>query len=310
MSKPHSILEVASFTISDVAKLTGVSEHCLRIWERRYSVVEPIRTEARRRRYTQNDLERLFLIKYLIDKGNTISTVANLTLEELQARTRDLENSGKKLRVSQQVAKKVVIVGGELSEQISASGKTHWFDIVGLFSGINSCTGNPLPPGTEVIIFDLATVHPPTLSAIGEILAQHPALRSILIYGSAAQQTLDQIDSRRISTIKSPADLHTLRIACTDPRFTDLTHRTTSTPSFVPRLYDVDELAKLASSSPVAPHDLISLIFDLNSFSEDNKSKIPNGDPDLQNYVHAMTSRARAIIEECLARVTGDQIRG
>ncbi|CAN5406214.1 hypothetical protein BH23VER1_BH23VER1_26110 [soil metagenome] len=68
----------ATFAISAVAKLTGISEHCLRIWERRYKVVEPTRTDTKRRRYTQQDVERLVLIKNPLDCGDNISEVAGL----------------------------------------------------------------------------------------------------------------------------------------------------------------------------------------------------------------------------------------
>ena len=95
--KPVPQAQQNTFAISAVAKLTGVSEHCLRIWERRYSVVEPTRTETRRRRYCQSDVERLVIIKPLVDSGDTISNVADLTLEQLRDRAQQLDASSVQL---------------------------------------------------------------------------------------------------------------------------------------------------------------------------------------------------------------------
>ncbi|MDF1741834.1 MAG: MerR family transcriptional regulator, partial [Verrucomicrobiales bacterium] len=60
------------FEISAVARLTGISSHVLRVWERRYQVVEPNRSESKRRQYTEKDIQRLSLLKALVDNGHSI----------------------------------------------------------------------------------------------------------------------------------------------------------------------------------------------------------------------------------------------
>ena len=72
------------FEISAVARLTGVSSHVLRVWERRYGVVEPHRSDSKRRRYTQDDIQRLSLLKSLVDNGHAIGSIATLTTPQLE----------------------------------------------------------------------------------------------------------------------------------------------------------------------------------------------------------------------------------
>lgn len=70
--------ESHKYRIGTVARLTGVSTHAIRVWERRYRAVEPRRTGGGNRLYTDEDVARLRLMKRLTDQGHAISQIANL----------------------------------------------------------------------------------------------------------------------------------------------------------------------------------------------------------------------------------------
>ncbi len=67
------------------ARLTGLSTHVIRIWEQRYHAVEPHRTAANHRLYSQNDIERLGLLRDVTHAGHNISQVARLSNDDLRA---------------------------------------------------------------------------------------------------------------------------------------------------------------------------------------------------------------------------------
>jgi DNA-binding transcriptional MerR regulator len=69
--------------ISAVAKQTGVSEHALRIWERRYGEFASHRSESGYRLYSEDDIARIRTVKALLDNGHSIGEVANLSTEAL-----------------------------------------------------------------------------------------------------------------------------------------------------------------------------------------------------------------------------------
>lgn len=69
-----------------VTQLTGISEHLLRAWERRYRVVEPARTAGGTRDYSDDDVARLRWVKQAIDAGHRIGDVAALSNEEIAKR--------------------------------------------------------------------------------------------------------------------------------------------------------------------------------------------------------------------------------
>ncbi len=73
-----------TYPLRSAARLTGLSPELLRAWERRYAVVEPIRTPGGTRRYRASDLERLRLLKAASDAGHRIGSLARLSNPELE----------------------------------------------------------------------------------------------------------------------------------------------------------------------------------------------------------------------------------
>ena len=74
-----------SYTMKVVARRTGLSPHVIRMWEKRYEVVAPARTDTRRRLYTEADITRLRLLRQATLLGYTISRIAALPTDQLQA---------------------------------------------------------------------------------------------------------------------------------------------------------------------------------------------------------------------------------
>ncbi len=69
--------------ISVVTRRTGLTQDLLRAWEKRYHAVVPRRTATGRRIYTDRDIEKLRLLKLLVDGGRRISDVADLDIAAL-----------------------------------------------------------------------------------------------------------------------------------------------------------------------------------------------------------------------------------
>ncbi|WP_397383086.1 MerR family transcriptional regulator [Prosthecobacter sp.] len=66
------------------SKLSGLSQHVIRIWERRYSALSPSRTGTNRRMYCEEAVKRLKLLKTLTENGHRIGGVARLSTAELE----------------------------------------------------------------------------------------------------------------------------------------------------------------------------------------------------------------------------------
>ena len=76
MADAHQAIKV-------VARRTGLSAHVIRIWEKRYGAVEPERTGTNRRLYSDEQIERLSLLRDLTRNGHSIGHVAKLPTDKL-----------------------------------------------------------------------------------------------------------------------------------------------------------------------------------------------------------------------------------
>ncbi len=74
----------AKNSISVVSRRTGLTQHVIRVWERRYSAVVPFRTKTNRRLYSEDDISRLLLLQEAIKLGHSIGNIAQLPEEALQ----------------------------------------------------------------------------------------------------------------------------------------------------------------------------------------------------------------------------------
>lgn len=74
--------------IHRVAKLTGLSRDVIRVWERRYGLVKPLRSANRYREYTDEDVALLRFLKEELDRGQTIGALAVEGRESLLQRMR------------------------------------------------------------------------------------------------------------------------------------------------------------------------------------------------------------------------------
>ncbi|GCD78548.1 MerR family transcriptional regulator [Thermaurantimonas aggregans] len=73
------------YSIKDLEQLSGIKAHTIRIWEQRYKLITPKRTETNIRYYLDSDLKKLLNISVLIKKGIKISKISQLSNEEIQA---------------------------------------------------------------------------------------------------------------------------------------------------------------------------------------------------------------------------------
>jgi len=74
---------MSSYSIKDLERLTNVKAHTIRIWEKRYGIVDPDRSETNIRHYTDEDLKRLLNISILNRHGLKISKIACMSNCEL-----------------------------------------------------------------------------------------------------------------------------------------------------------------------------------------------------------------------------------
>ena len=312
------------YGIGTVARLTGLTDHTIRVWERRYAAVEPERSGAGRRRYTAAHVERLGLLKRLVDLGESIGGIAGLEDEMLRERLEALIAQAGDLRET----------GQPLSLRLAAlttAGDSQARRLADSFPGIQCLLDTPhrdlfraelrkLRP--NALLLDYPALSEEVLTEIGQFRQAAPQARCVVVYGFGRRADIERTAQAGIAMIQAPADLADLVRALTvsTPLIEEASPRPTSdvaaeiAPSadqfeVAPRRFNIDELLQLAEASPVieceCPRHLISLVRNLTAFeiySANCESRSPK-DAALHNFLHAQTSQARATIESALLRL-------
>ena len=80
----------SNFSIKDLENISGIKAHTIRIWEKRYELLSPDRTDTNIRRYSLSSLQKLLNITLLYNHGFKISKIASLDQEEIPIMVREI----------------------------------------------------------------------------------------------------------------------------------------------------------------------------------------------------------------------------
>nr|WP_317131311.1 MerR family transcriptional regulator [Polaribacter sp. IC073] len=78
------------FTIKDLENISGIKAHTIRIWEKRYNLLEPQRTDTNIRYYSHQNLQKLLNVVLLTKNKYKISKIAIMSEEEILQHSREV----------------------------------------------------------------------------------------------------------------------------------------------------------------------------------------------------------------------------
>ena len=78
------------FSIKDLENFTGIKSHTIRIWEKRYGLLKPSRTDTNIRYYDSNNFLKLLNINLLYRHGFKISKIAEFSDPTLLIKAKEL----------------------------------------------------------------------------------------------------------------------------------------------------------------------------------------------------------------------------
>jgi DNA-binding transcriptional MerR regulator len=307
-----------TYRIGAVARLTGIPPDTLRVWERRYAVVTPVRSDAGTRLYRAEDVSRLNLIKRLVDNGDAISHVARLTLEALRERAHGLD--GPPAAAQEERPCRVAVLGPSLPTMLALdpavadASADDRVQFAGLFTEETAFRDRVGQLGPDLLVLEWPTVHEDQVRHLADLATRSGAARTLVIYNYASRDVVARLASQHMVPKRAPVDATELRRWCvamhaggrnTAALFADLD---ISEPAPA-RLYDSAALSRIAAASPTVkcecPHHLVQLVSSLLAFEAycrecENRNV---DDAALHAFLHAATAQARATMEMALARV-------
>ncbi len=84
-----------TYSIKDLERISGIKAHTIRIWEKRYNLLSPSRSDTNIRSYTDNDLKKLLNTSILLSNGYKISRIAELSDTEIPALVNNISSNSK-----------------------------------------------------------------------------------------------------------------------------------------------------------------------------------------------------------------------
>lgn len=84
---------MAEYKIKDLEVLTGIKAHTIRIWEKRYGILIPERTDTKIRLYSDEELTLLLNVALLNNSGVKISRIADLSRDQIKDKVWEVKGS-------------------------------------------------------------------------------------------------------------------------------------------------------------------------------------------------------------------------
>jgi MerR family transcriptional regulator, light-induced transcriptional regulator len=106
------------YTLYELEKLTGILAATIRVWERRYNIIKPKRTDTNRRWYDDDDLRRLINISTIYHGGIKISKIAKYSESELKEKAEFLtrDTTGSDITINSLIVAMLSLNGNAVNE--------------------------------------------------------------------------------------------------------------------------------------------------------------------------------------------------
>ncbi len=308
------------YGIGAVAKLTGLTDHTIRVWERRYSAVVAQRAPNGRRVYEPSDVEKLGLLKRLTDQGLSIGQIAGDTIEQLRERAQSLDEFAS-APVPEHIG--VAVLGDFLPGRFAVyEHGVAPVDVVVADTNRDRFLADLTGQQIDVVVLESPVLDAEVTDRLLQYMKKAGAARGVIVYSFGRVRDVDSARDSRIVVVRSPANVDEVRAAVlraytpvTPARSRELPTPDTSSAEWdfagavTPRRFSNQQLMTLVQASTAidceCPHHLAQLVGDLTAFEvySANCANRDEEDAALHRYLHQTTAQARALIEVALKRV-------
>ena len=284
------------------ARLAGLSPSTLRIWEHRYGVVAPPRTASGQRSYSMKDVERLRLIKRLTLEGHAISTLAHLDVDALVVLSQGTQ-------VPSTGALRVLVVGQTAARKLEGRlrpAPAMVFDDLGHAGREVAHAG-----AADVLVIHVSSLHAPMAEEVVALRNNLPAPNVIVVYSFGAEPVAEALRAAGVTVCREPVSSKELArlIIASRPLVAEAVRGTQTNP----RRYSDTELVALteipstvACECPRHLAEIVTLLVGFELYSAECAAR-NRDDAALHRHLHEVTSAARAMLEQALARLVFEE---
>lgn len=317
------------FRSGAVARLLNMPVSTLRIWERRYRVSAPPQSPSGHRLYAPADVERLLLLRELVDQGHAIGSVAHLEMPALLA----LSETRARLQPSSPTAVprlRTALLGLGLGRRLTGRPLlrvVHWADLASAENQLQAAdsAASLAPseaeaeseaatvPQAALLIAEMPTLQPDSAQRLVRVMRRIGARRGIVLYAFGTEAAADVLRAAGCQLRRTPLPDAELGALIDDSSRLLAAPMPVEPPAPLaevpPRLFDDETLADLAAhSSTVACEcprhlsELVRLLGHFETYSAECSHRSPQ-DAALHAHLQQVSGSARAMLEAALLRV-------
>lgn len=316
------------YRIGTVAQLTGLTADTIRMWERRYATVSPVRTDGGTRLYGDAEVTRLQLMRALTEAGDPIGAIASLSTQELRERLARLADLGgfaalaNASGISAGAPIRVAVLDAALPEQLRVSaGDLGQLVLTAAAAEPAALAAAVAAEGADVLVANLGLLGPQPAETLQRCRDAAGARFALVIYEWATRRQLARLAGSGARMVRGPLSVAELRQTVLDLLIVGEAERRNepveprsplaivaggSAPA---RRFDDAQVARLrevrSSVDCECPNHLAGLIASLVAFERYSaacESRSP-ADAALHQMLYRGTAEARARMEDLLVRV-------
>ena len=297
--EPTAKTQVRSGT---AARLAGLTPSTLRIWEHRYGVVAPPKSPSGQRVYSMKDIYRLRLIKRLTLEGHAIGMVAQLEVDALVALS-----SGN--QVMSTGAQRVLVIGQSAASKLNGRLRPAPAEI---FDDLNHAEREVARTGAaDVLLVHVPVLHQSMVEQVVALRNNLPVPNVIVVYSFGTEAVAEALRAKGVAVHREPVsgkELTRLIVASRPPFEAGADVVKTSPRHFSDAdLVALTEIPSLvACECPRHLAEIVTLLVNFELYSTECASA-NRKDADLHRHLYEVTSVARGMLEQALARLVMEE---
>jgi MerR family transcriptional regulator, light-induced transcriptional regulator len=198
------------------ARLAGIPVETLRVWERRYGITGRSSDGGAHRLYDQVDIDRLALLKRLVDLGQSIGTIAHLDAPDLQKVQDSLITlSQTTLEQHSDQPTRVALIGSVLGSAIfkEAVGSERVV-VVAQANSLGQLTSGESTSTADVIFVEVPTLLDNTAADVQKAVGALGIEKIVLFYRFAPNALIRRLRSSGYSVVRMPFDAQEVVLLC------------------------------------------------------------------------------------------------
>ena len=295
------------YAIGVVARRTQTNPETIRVWERRYELIVPGRSETGRRLYSENDIAKLTLVKRLTELGHSVSSLAKLSNDDLRDRL-NASLASEPSKYTEQLSKlRVVFANDALRLRLSRDLLIH--EDITVVDFPNKNLSSVMEQRADIVIVDLVTLNEESLSDVRHYLSETGCESALVIFNFGTKKSILELEDAGVVCLKGSVAAAEIYRACRSIKPTLSNSRPALNQPVTSPRFTNEQLSRIAAlTSKIAcecPNHLAELIINLTAF-EKYSSECANRneeDAQLHSQLNQAAGASRLILEESLIRL-------